>query len=451
MQAWCRSGFLLLGLLPVAAAHGEPNWDVQLYRGRPYLTVEAIQRNYGFTEINSDPERFELKSASALLQGRIGATSITLNRLRYQLHFESASSDDHRLVSAYDLSNLVDLLLRPGDHLQPRELKTVYLQAADAGVEASKPVAAEMVLALQGALAGFGLEVRVLAEDVAVRAGKSLHEEKAGASAWLRFKANAKLPPHYVRCGILSPPESPKRSGDSGDPARKALFLGNLHDAESLALATLLQSGLVFGPGSKAQPVTDGGIAQDVTEPFQRASGAAVLVEWGEEFTAEHLLKALVAGVVRYQGFLKGLTDHQKNANPSPGSQVVIAGVELKTQNGPPALAIQICGRGGTRIPAEIDPKDLELQIFLFGASEQGGIDLLATPPPKIGSGAAELWNREAGGKLEMLYPLPTVIDAKARGPEFAYAVRLIWRGKVQDTFANPRGLGGQLWRFASL
>jgi len=109
-----------------------------------------------------------------------------------------------------------------------------------------------MVLALQGALAGFGLEVRVLAEDAAGSAGKPLREEDAGASVWLRFKANSKLtalttsavesclhrnPPSVA--GILQ-----ARLGDT-------LFLGNLHDAESLRLATLLQSGLVFGPGAK--------------------------------------------------------------------------------------------------------------------------------------------------------------------------------------------------------
>jgi len=451
MDAWRRSGFYLLGLLPLAEAHGEPNWEVQMYRDRPYLTVEAIQRNYGFTEINSDPERFEMKSASAVLQGRVGAASITLNRLRYQLHFESASNGKYRLLSAYDLSNLVDLLLRPVDHLQARELKTVYLQAVGGGEASAKPVAAEIVLALQAALGGFGVKVRVIAEDAAGGAGESLRKEDAGATAWLRFKANPKLPGQYVRCGILAPPESPKREGGPGNSSGHTMYLGNLHDAESIALATLLQSGLVFGPGSKAQPVTDGGIAQDVTDPFQRSSGAAVLVEWGEAFAAEHLLKSIVAGVVRYQGFLKGMAEHQGQSAPALGAQVVIGGVDLKMQNGPPALAIQISGQNGDTIPGDIDLKDLEVQFFLFGGTAQGGIGLLATPPPKIGATSPEMWTQETGGKVELRYPLPAGIGEKARGPEFGFAVRLLWQGKIQDTFATPRGLQGQLWRFSSL
>jgi len=433
----------------VSAQSGAGAWEVQLHRGIPYLTVEAIQRNYGFTDLTTDAERFELKSASALLQGREGASSILVNRLRYDLHFPIENQNGRCLISAYDVTNLIDFMLRPTDHLQARELQTVYLQ--DAGNELSvTPVAAGVVLSLQEALRSFGIEVRLLSEGADELPEASWRDGPTGATIWLRLKGNAKLPAHSIRCGILSPPESPKRNGAPGDAARRVVHTGNLYDAESLAFATLLQSGFVFGPGAKTEKIIDGGVGQDAEGAFQRSSGAAALVEWGSEFPEEHLLKSIAAGVVRYQGFLKGLRERQEAAAEGGRTAFTLGPIELHQGSGPPELRFQIRARDGAVPPAGIPVQELELQFYLF-SGKAGRVELLSTPPDKILAEKLIKPDAVPGSVLDLAYVLPEVIQNRAGEPDFGWVVRLVWQGKVQDSEAAPRGLLNQLKRFTSL
>ena len=431
------------------AQSGAGAWEVQVHRGIPYLTVEAIQRNYGFTDLTTDAERFELKSASALLQGREGASSILVNRLRYDLHFPIENQNGRCLISAYDVTNLIDFMLRPADHLQARELQTVYLQ--DAGGEPSgTPVAAGVVLSLQEALRSFGIEVRLLSEGTDELPGPSWREGARGATIWLRLKGNAQLPAHSIRCGILSPPESPKRNAARSEAAHRAVYSGNLYDAESLAFATLLQSGFVFGPGAKTQKIIDGGVGQDAEGAFQRTSGAAALVEWGSEFPEEHLLKSIAAGVVRYQGFLKGLRERQEAAAGGGRTAFSLGPVELHRGSGPSELRLQIRARDGAVPPAGFPAQELELQFYLF-SGEAGTVELLSTPPDKIFAEKLVKPAAAPSSVLDVAYVLPEAIQNLAGEPKFGWAVRLLWQGKVQDSEAAPSGLLNQLGRFTSL
>ncbi|RFC44637.1 MAG: hypothetical protein DVB23_002234 [Verrucomicrobia bacterium] len=430
----------------VVAQTGPGFWEVQMIDGHPYLTVEAIQRNYGFTDLKGDAERFELSSPTARLEGRTGASSILLNRLRYELHHPLEAKDRHRLVSAYDLSNLIDLLFRPAEHLRGGEVKTVYLQTDSADGLAAKPVAAEVVLALQSALSDLGFTVRSVPADATRLGSHAISAEEPGSPVWLRLRGNPKLPADFVRCAVLAPPDSPKREAN-----RAAVYAGNLVDAESLALATLLQSGLVFGPGAKVRKVTDGAISQDLVRPFQSSPGAAVLVEWGKEFRQDHLLKSLAAGLVRYQAFLGRLAQEQTG----DGQEVTAADVLLKDVQllqGPegPGLAGSVKKRVGGADSLQSAREQIQLQFYLFEVSPGGELKLLQTPPAVIlGSDLSE--GKGDPAEIGFFLPLSADLSTRLKGPDAGYAVRLIWQGKEQDVAAQPERLRNQLGHFSGL
>ncbi len=121
------AGFILGSLW----AEDASAWKVHRLYQRPYLQIEAIQQNYGFATIKQNRESFELRSPTALVQGRVAEKTILVNRLHYDLHFPPEMKNGRRLLSAYDLTNLLDLLLRPGSHMRPKRLKRVYLQAVE--------------------------------------------------------------------------------------------------------------------------------------------------------------------------------------------------------------------------------------------------------------------------------------------------------------------------------
>jgi hypothetical protein len=468
--AWAAlaAGIALVGAGAVRSQDDPGAWEVHLHEQRPYLTVEAIQRNYGFERLNRSTETFELRGAGALVEGRIGAASVRVNRLDYALHYPPVLKRGHRLVSAYDVTNLLDLLLRPGDHMRPGELKTVYLQAMASAGDAG-PEAADFTYPMQEILSEFGLVVRLLPEDAEGVVGDAMRIEEGGGTVWLRFRGNAALGSRTVRCGILAPPESPRRGEGRSAEARRAVYLGNLHDAESLALATLIQTGVLFGPAAEEAGVKDGGIRQDISGPFQRASGAAVQVEWGADTDPEHLLKSLVAGLVRYRSFLSShaawMARNEERRAAASGFAIGEVGLELDRPGSGLNVSVEV--RAGSSpdpapdpAPAEPDtepepkpkpkPQDLEVHCFVFTAAPDGKIDLLETPPPKVTGGGAEDWT-DGQGHIGLWYSLPASASDDTPVPPLGYVVRLLHRGEVLHVAARPGGLLNQLWRFTSV
>ena len=75
--------------LPVAQAQDVPDddpWAVRFFKDEPYLTLETIQRKYGFESFATQGDGFELRSPSAVIEGGVGNGTVLVNRLRYQLH-----------------------------------------------------------------------------------------------------------------------------------------------------------------------------------------------------------------------------------------------------------------------------------------------------------------------------------------------------------------------------
>jgi hypothetical protein len=440
----CLSAGILAGLCGAELSQAQTGTgfqEVHMHRGQPYLTVEAVQRAYGFTDLRGDAGRFELSSATARLEGRAGDSFVLLNNLRYELHHPLEVGERQRLVSAYDLSNLIDFLFRPAGHLHGGELKTVYLQTDSADGLAAKPVAAEVVLNLQTALSQFGFAVRSVPAD-AVRVGSgALPGGGDNLAVWLKLRGNPKLPADSVRCAVLSPPDSPKREAN-----RTEVYAGNLADAGSLALATLLQSGLVFGPGAKVRKVTDGGIAQDLGRSFQAAPGPAVLVEWGKEFSRDHLLKSLAAGVVRYQAFLRKLP-REPARGEGKAVETPFRLEKLRITSGPQGAGIAGAVSG---VSSETDRGKIQLQWYFFEVAPSGALKLLQTPPPLL-KGAELVVGPTGEEPAAFFQPLSGELEARLRQPDTGYAVRLLWQGKEQDLASHPPELRNQLERFSAL
>ena len=274
-------------------------WEIRTHRGRPYLALENVQQNYGFKDAIVEGTAFQLRGPGALIEGQADQQIVRINRLNYHLHYAPVLLDGKIFFSAYDVTHVLDLILRPASHVVPVKLKTVFVEAVE-DQWSTRPDANDMALEIQQALAGYGVAVRILDAN-------SGNVATDGAVAWIRLQGNGKLSHYYeYRCSVLAPAGAPERVGIAASADEiSAVFPGNQFDAQSLALATLIQSGLIFGPGAKNGEVLDAGIQQTPSIAFRSARGAAVHVEWGEEIDPVHLLKSLAAGILRYSAFLE--------------------------------------------------------------------------------------------------------------------------------------------------
>lgn len=443
----------LLGAQAQAQEDDDDPWKVRFFKNEPYLTLETIQKQYGFTDLATQGEGFELGSPTAVIQGRVGVPSMLVNRLRYQLHLEPKQSGSRFLLSAYDLTNVIDLLLRPGNHMQPAPLKTVYVQPI-ADEFAVEPSARVLAFQLQEILRDYGLAVRFLDPDSMGIVGDALEVEAESGAIWLRLQGNGRLLDRNLRCTVLAPPGAPARKTDfkATESDEAAVHLGNLYDGESLALATLIQSGLVFGPGARNGGAVDAGIRQWPVEPFQRGSGAAVHIEWGADVTPEHLLKAITAGIVRYGGFVSVAAEQVQAMTKARDPLVKAGDVKLRLRDEDGMLEVKVGLARARSLDGKLDPTKVDVQVFLFSREGESAIDLIQTPPPKVSwvSLLAD-WTLDDPETVELLYHIGKDDAGEFRRTSFGYVVRVAYDGKFQDAAAEPQGLLNQLWRFSAI
>jgi hypothetical protein len=172
-------------------------------------------------------------------------------------------------------------------------------------------------------------------------------------------------------------------------------------------------------------------------------------VGWGEEFDPEHLVKSLVAGVVRYQSFLRTLKEQEAPGKRSALGRII--GLDWKRSANELALAARI----GASIAADEgevrSAASWQLEVFLFGVSGNGELELLQSPPARLVIGDAEAAKVLSGGETECIYQVPEALAARDKDLELGAAVRLLCEGKEQDARANPPFLRNQLGRFARL
>lgn len=438
-------------LLAQAPAQDD-RWAIRFFKDEPYLTLETIQRKYGFESFAVQGDGFEIRSPTAVIEGAVGNGAVLVNRLRYQLHFEPQRDGERVLISAFDLTNLLDLLLRPGNHMQPAPVKTIYIQPMEGEIF---PTGRDVFFALQDVFRGFGFNVRFLDPKADGIVGDALEVAEDGGVIWLRLHGNEGLLARNARCTVLAPPGSPARSvlrGATEEDVR-AVHLGNLYDAESLALATLIQTGLNFGPGARNGGAVDAGIRQWPVEAFQRGSGAAVQIEWGEDLDPDHLLKSITAGILRYAGFLEGaaekVQEHSKIRQPS----VRVSDVDLQLRDEDEMLVVKVGLAKAIDIADKPDPEKIEVQVFLFSEEQNGSaVDLIAAPPPKVDwiSLLAD-WTDEDPEELQLLYHIGKDKKGDFKKEKFGHIVRIAYDGQFQDAVAEPQGLLNQLWRFSAV
>ncbi len=428
----CFAGIFLV-FLGLATAEEDDSWPVHHHQGRPYLALANVQKNYGFSDVIVEDADFQLRGPGARVKGRTNQKWLEINGLSYHLHFAPIRLEgkDHHLA-AYDVSSLLDLVLRPAAHLRAQGLGTVLVEAVE-DQWSTRPDAKNLATQLQQALSSYGVTVQVLAPNSAGGGGAGAEEEPA----WIRLQGNGKLAHHQYRCSVLAPPGAPKRADAAG-----AVFSGNLSDAESLALATLIQSGLILGPGARQSNAIDAGIRQSPLPAFQRARGAAVHVEWGEDTDEVHLLKSVAAGILRYSAFLDQQVELIRQQEASERRKLRLSGVELQIADANTLkLAVSLAKTG--QLQGEPDRGKVELQAFVFAPDASGAIHRISAPPPEIS------WTSDDFQGAEALFRLDSGALRGLARENIGHVVRVIYNGEIQDAGAHPRGLLNHFWRYS--
>jgi N-acetylmuramoyl-L-alanine amidase len=460
-------------LVPPAPAP-KVEWKPEYYKGRAYVPVEQVASYYDMGKPSASGKAITLQNKIFRIEMTRGERRIRLNGWTFYFSFSVAERYGHTLVSVFDVRNVLDPIMRPNDRRDPAVLKTVVIDPSGGGKEAGikSPFIAEKDLTLDVALrmaeklkaAGFKV---VLTRDsdqfVSSEERSRIAEVVTEEAAFISLRASSGSTKGF-ETSTLPPAGTPATSESDTGGMDMRLFAGNINDRESLALATVLQSGAVT-----TLKTTDLGIKRIRFAELRDISMAAAVCRVGylshrEEAQKlgtpeyrEQIAQGLFSGILRYAKFLSdSMEERLEEEKKRPlqfGKITATCSLEGAGINGE-QVVLEIPVTAAESV--SVDSPKVEVQLFLFEDRESGEIDVTTADPPKIEwVSVLPDWKATRTELLRATYLRPPfgAAETKAYGRRsyHGYVARLIYDGRVMDETSDPPNLNRCLFYFTNV
>jgi N-acetylmuramoyl-L-alanine amidase len=263
------------------------DWTLIKYDGHDYVPVEDVAKFYSFTGVDYSNDTVNLTGATLRMQGEVNSRDLFLNGLKFILSFPIIRVDDRILLSRMDLSKLVEPVLRPAK-ISGAPVRTVVLDAGHGGFDQGargllgneKDFALDVVLRARDLLLQAGYNVRLTrSADVFVpledRAAFANRQSKS-IFVSVHFNSGAREDATGIETYSLAPRGVPSTNDTIMSLADFQPCLGNMRDAENIALATAMHTALITKLG-----VNDRGIKRARFIVLRDINIPGVLLEGG--------------------------------------------------------------------------------------------------------------------------------------------------------------------------
>jgi N-acetylmuramoyl-L-alanine amidase len=306
------------------------DWTLIKHDGRDYVPVEDVAKFYSFTKVDFSNDGVNLAGATLRVQGGANLRELYLNGLKFILSFPIIKVDDRLLLSRMDLSKLIEPVLRPAK-ISGAPVRTVVLDAGHGGFD-------QGARGLLGNEKDFALDVVLRARDLLLKAGYNVRltrsadvfvplEDRAAFAnrqsnsifVSVHFNSGAREDAAGIETFSLAPRGVPSTNDAIGSLTDFQECLGNLRDAENIALATAMHAALITKLGAN-----DRGIKRARFIVLRDINIPGVLIEGGFLSNAQDrvrvatpiyrqiLAQAIVQGVTSYNRALwRGTSSEQ--------------------------------------------------------------------------------------------------------------------------------------------
>ncbi len=451
-------------------------WRPKYYNGRSYVSLAAVASYYGFNKLDVDGTEISMSLSDPPIRfdATMGKKRVKLNNMVFYFSFPIISFGGQPvMMSSFDVSNVLDPILRPKARRDPSVLKVVVLDPAGGGVEngvvstygKEKDVTLDIARHMRPLLEGWGFTVIMTRDgDEAVwplervRMANLIHEEAIYVSLQL---ASGGSSAKGIETTTIPPANTPATNAMEKAEIDKRFYPGNINERESMALATTLQSSLIIG--TKA---TDLGITRIPSEEMRSIEMPAVVCRLGFLTHKEEGLKlaspeyrqtvgeSLSRGIKKYADFLsKDLEKRRAEDAQRPLVFGRIQATHLDAAAGVPGERVII------RVPVvasrqvDIDRSKLEVQMFVFERVNNVDLDLTVSNTPKIEwLSVLPDWKNSTTETFQAIYERPrlTTLETEKYGRRayYGYVARLIYDGKLLDESGDPTNLNRCLYYF---
>lgn len=322
----------LLGLLLLILATQFPvqAWEVILHEGRRHVPIEDVSKFYRLRDPLVNGPSFTLSGTAKTIRGKAGTREIYINNVKYVLCFPVVQKSGRILISAMDVTKIIEPVMRPGLIRNAHAVGTVVLDAGHGGHDSGasgqrgieKEAALDVVMRAKRLLEQSGYIVRLTRssdvfiplEDRATFANRfqnavfvSIHFNKSGGG-----------PASGIETFALAPRGVPSMDEENFSYSDLQLHPGHAQDAENIALATALHSSML-----RHMRLPDRGIKRARFVVIRDIRIPGVLLEGGFMNSAvdgrliasaayrDAFARAILEGVSRYRSAVSGETTYQ--------------------------------------------------------------------------------------------------------------------------------------------
>jgi len=246
---------ILLLLMPLSGLRAQ--WNVVQLEGRRHVPVEDVANFYKLNPPAIEGNAFTITGQGRTIRGKAGSREIWINNVKYILCFDVLSKGGTLLISAMDVTKIIEPVMRPGKIKNATAVRTVILDAGHGGHDggargplgSEKEATLDVVLRAKRLLEENGYNVRMTRmTDVFI----PLEKRPAMANKYpnaifvsVHFNKSNQVGGTGIETYALAPRGVPSMDEESLRYSDFKQYPGHARDAENIALATSMHSSML--------------------------------------------------------------------------------------------------------------------------------------------------------------------------------------------------------------
>ncbi|MFZ4774239.1 MAG: N-acetylmuramoyl-L-alanine amidase family protein [Terrimicrobiaceae bacterium] len=306
-------------------------WNITLLEGRRYVPIEDVATFYKLNAPQIEGNTFTITGQGRTIRGSGGGREVLINNVKYVLCFDVISKGGRLLISAMDVTKIIEPVMRPGKIKNATAVRTVILDAGHGGHDSGargplgleKAVTLDVVLRAKKLLEENGYNVRLTRmTDVFI----PLEKRPAMANKYpnaifvsVHFNKSNTPGGTGIETYALAPRGVPSMDEENLSYSDFKPYPGHLRDAENIALATAMHSSLLrhlrlFDRGIKRARFV---VIRDIEIPGVLLEGGFMSHPVDARQIAntayrDSFARAILEGVNRYQSAVSGQMQYFK-------------------------------------------------------------------------------------------------------------------------------------------
>lgn len=277
--------FVLAGTGGVEA--GTMKWEVTTCAGRRYVPVDNVAAFYQM-RMQVAGKKFTLVRGSSRIEGTAGARFLMINGVKYVLCFPMETRGGETLISAMDVTKIIEPVLRPQKIKNATAVKTVILDPGHGGHDSGatgrmgveKEAALDVALRTKRHLEKKGFDVKLTrSRDLFIPLdGRSAYANKYQNAIFvsIHFNKSRGSSGTGIETYCLAPRGVPSMDEEHLSYSDLKRHPGHARDPENIALATAIHSAMV-----RNLNLPDRGIKRARFHVIRETAIPSILVEGG--------------------------------------------------------------------------------------------------------------------------------------------------------------------------